>query len=523
MNVARLVLLVVACSGSLIAECLRAADTEPRRPNILLIYADDQSTKTVRCYPESYPWARTPNIDALAKSGIRFQGAYLGSWCMPSRATLLTGRHPHGIESMRMVGDYPGSTYDPKQTPFWPSVFRKQGYHTAQIGKWHTGTDPGFGRDWDYQIVWNRPRHPDNAGQYYDKQMLSFNGGEPKIVEGYSTDNYTKWACEYIRGEHREADKPWYLWLCYGAVHGPSIPAKRHLGMYKDGKVPSPADIFGPRPGKPAYLDKTQAWSKGPDGVPVMGKSGEAFGDESNKKPKTHAEWVHQVNECVPAIDEGVGQVLAALRESGQLENTLVIYTADQGFSMGEHGFRTKLAPYDANYRSPLIVSRPGVIPQGKVCPHTANGADLVVTFFKHAQLELPWTMHGRDISPLLSDPERAAWNHPTLYEHVGHEYGSDVTKVLRDEPSHAEHNNVPWYVALHHGQTKYIRYLAPNVDPPEELYDLIADPEELTNLVARPDQRATLERLRQTAISELRRTDAGFLDHLPRLKSAAD
>lgn len=135
---------------------------------------------------------------------------------------------------------------------------------------------------------------------------------------------------------------------------------------YKDQKVPSPADIFGPRPGKPAYLDKTQAWSKGPDGVPVMGKSGEAFGDESSKKAKTHAEWVHQVNECVPAIDEGVGQVMAALRESGQLENTLVIYTADQGFSMGEHGFRTKLAPYDANYRSPLIVSRPGTIPQGK-------------------------------------------------------------------------------------------------------------------------------------------------------------
>ena len=519
MSVARLVLVVMALLSWVcpaVAANAKSADANSRRPNILLIYTDDHSYKTVRCYPESYPWVRTPHIDTLAKSGVRFQGAYLGSWCMPSRATLLTGRHPHGIESMRMEGEYPGSSYDPKQAPFWPSVFRKHGYHTAQIGKWHTGTDAGFGRDWDYQIVWNRPRHPDNAGNYYDKQLLSFNGGEPKIVEGYSTDNYTKWACDYIRGEHRDENKPWYLWLCYGGVHGPSHPAPRHIGAYKNEKVIAPTDLFGPRPGKPAYLDKTQAWSKGPDGVPVMSKSGEAFGDESSKKAKTHAEWVHQVNECVLSLDDGVGQVMSALRESRQLENTLVVFTADQGFSMGEHGFRTKLAPYDANYRSPLIVSRPGSIPQGKACPHTVNGADLVVTLFHQTGFELPWSMHGRDISPLLLNPDRADWNHPTLYEHLGHDYGSDVTKVLRDEPNHAEYNNVPWYVALHHGQKKYIRYLAPNVDPPEELYDLAADPEELKNLATFPDQRATLERLRQSAISELRRTASKFLDHLP-------
>ena len=247
----------------------------PKQPNILFILADDQSYKTVHCYPESYPWAKTPNIDRLAQTGVRFDRAYLGAWCMPSRASLLTGRHPHGIESMRMDGEYPGSTYDPKQCRFWPSVFREYGYHTAQIGKWHTGTDTGFSRDWDHQIVWNRPKHPNNAGNYYEKQLVAFNG-EERTVEGYSTDNYTKWASEYIRGAHRPKDKPWYLWLCYGAVHGPSIPAKRHLGLYKDAKVPVPADIFPPRLGKPKYLDETQAWSKGPGGEPVMGTNGGA-------------------------------------------------------------------------------------------------------------------------------------------------------------------------------------------------------------------------------------------------------
>ena len=498
-----------------------AADNVSKRPNILLIYTDDHSYKTVGCYPESYPWVRTPHIDSLAKRGIRFTHCYLGSWCMPSRASLLTGRQPHGIESMRMEGTYPGSTYDPQQTPFWPAVFRKHGYQTAQIGKWHTGTDTGFGRDWDYQIVWNRPKHPENAGNYYDRQILAFNGVErPEPVSGYSTDNYTQWACDYIRGDHREHDSPWFLWLCYGGVHGPTTPAARHQGAYKDAEVPTPADIFSPRPGKPNYLDKTQSWVKGPNGQPVMGKSGEAFGDEAARNPRTHAQWVRQVNECVLALDEGVGKLLAALKESGQLENTLVVFTADQGFSSGEHGFRSKLAPYDANYRSPLIISQPGTLPEGKVCQQSVGGPDLVMTFFARAGLELPWKMHGHDLSPLLTDPEGASWPHPLLYEHTGHYYGRDTANVLKEDPSHAVHNNVPWYVAIRLGSYKYVRYLVPGEI--EELYDLKSDPEELINLAGRPDHAKKLAELRAVALAELRRTEAPFADALPAVGSTA-
>ncbi|HTK78299.1 MAG TPA: sulfatase-like hydrolase/transferase [Gemmataceae bacterium] len=488
-----------------------AADPVPRRPNILFILADDQSYKTVACYPGSYPWVKTPNIDALAATGVRFERAYLGAWCMPSRASLLTGRHPHAIESMRMEGDYPGSTYDPAKCPFWPAVFRANGYHTAQIGKWHTGTDAGYGRDWDHQIVWNRPKHPKNAGNYYHDQLLAFNGREQR-TDGYSTDNYTRWACDYIRGKDRPADKPWYLWLCYGTVHGPSTPAARHLGKYADAKVTPPADIFGPRPGKPKYLDLTQAWVKGPGGVPVTGKSGEKFGDESKQKPKTHEAWVQQVNECVLSLDEGIGQVMAALKESGQLENTLVVYSADQGFAMGEHGFRTKLAPYDANYASPLIVSRPGMLPKGKACPHPVNAPDLVVTFFRHAGIELPWTMHGRDITPLLQNPDMTDWQ-PVLYEHTGHDFGSDITRILR-EGGPAVYEKVPWYVAVRVGKYKYIRYL--RAGEPEEVYDLAADPEELTNLAGRGEHSELRARLREAAVAELRRTEADSLPHLP-------
>ena len=497
------------------AQVIHAASA--KRPNILFIFADDQSYKTVGCYPESWPWVKTPNIDHLAATGVRFHAAYLGAWCMPSRASLLTGKQPHGIESMRMEGKYPRSVYDPKQTPFWPGVFRKNGYQTAHIGKWHTGIDSGWGRDWDHQIVWNRPLHPENAGAYYETQILSIDGVE-KEVEGYPADNYTQWACDYIKGAHRDASKPWYLWLCYGSVHGPSKPAKRHKGQYKSADVSLPADILPPRPGKPDYLDKTQSWVKAEDGRVVAKKSGEAFGDESGKKATVFADWVRQVNECVPAVDEGVGRLLDALRESGQLENTLVIYTADQGFGMGEHGFRTKLAPYDATYRSPLIVSMPSNLARGKVCQRPVNAADLVTTFFSFAGIDLPWTMHGRDITPLLKQPD-AEWPHVCLYEGTGEKYGSDVASTIKFKPEEAAHHHVPFYAAITDGVHKYIRYLAP--DQPEELYDLKADPDELHNLADSRVHREIITKLRVKWLDELRKTGAGFLDDLPPVKAA--
>lgn len=493
---------------------LTGAAFAAKQPNILFIYADDQSTKTVACYPEAWPWVKTPNIDALAATGVRFHGAYLGSWCMPSRATLLTGRWPHGIESMRMEGKYPASTYDPKQAPFWPKVFRERGYTTAQIGKWHTGVDAGWGRDWDYQAVWNRPKHPENAGAYYETEIMAINGVEQK-VEGYPADNYTKWAEEFVRGKHRDANKPWYLWLCYGNVHGPNKPAARHKGMYADKPVPEPADILPPRPGKPDYLNKTQAWARAADGRIVAGKSGEKVGDAAGKGGKDFADWVRQVNECVPPVDEGVGALIKALRETGQLENTLVIYSADQGFSMGEHGFRTKLAPYDANYRSPFIVSMPGRVAAGKVCPQVIGAPDVVATFFAFAGIEQPWKIHGRDLTPLLRDPA-SAWPHPCLYEHTGDHYGRDVAKALRENPKRAEHNNVPWYDAVVVDGWKYVRYL--RAGEIEELYDLRADPEELKNLAAAPEQKERLEKLRATLIAELRRTEAGYVDALAQM-----
>lgn len=506
----RILIVAAMASGSgPLLEASGAAD----RPNILLIYTDDQPYKTVGCYSEAPDWVQTPNIDRLASRGVRFHRSYLGSWCMPSRASILTGRLPHGIESMRMEGEYPGSTYDPSQSPFWPSVFRGQGYHTAQIGKWHTGTDTGFGRDWDHQIVWNRPAHPENAGNYFYDQILAFDG-EQRRVAGYSTDNYTNWAVDYIRGAHRDPEKPWFLWLCYGAVHGPTTPADRHEGLYEGNPAPIPVDIFPPRPEKPSYLDETQAWEPGPDGRPVMMRRAPREGNFDTDEPGLdYRDWVQQVNECARALDEGVGRVLSALDETGQLEDTLVVFTADQGFALGEHGMSIKLAPYDASIASPLIVSQPGTLPEGEESRHPVSGPDLVATFCARTGIEVPWTLHGRDLSPLLEAPGEAEWPHPMLMEHLGREYGSD-TASIPSPPKLTEVGGVPWWVLLRDGRYKYIRTLSPG--EPEEVYDLEADPEELHNLAINPKHRDLLETLRARMRAELQRTEAPFLDGMP-------
>jgi arylsulfatase A-like enzyme len=212
--------------------------------------------------------------------------------------------------------------------------------------------------------------------------------------------------------------------------------------------------------------------------------------------------------------------VLAALEESGQLENTLVVYTADQGFGLGEHGFRQKVAPYDATLSSALIISQPGTIPQGKVCKHPVNSPDLVDLLCRTAGVNIPWKTHGRDIRPLLVNPERDDWSSPMLFTHTGRHYGAE-TDVIPTDADLAAASGVPWYAMLRDGKYKYVRYLVEGET--EELYDLETDPEELTNLAMRADQRQLLAQLRAKTTDELKRTDAGFVHRMPRTKAEAE
>jgi arylsulfatase A-like enzyme len=411
-----------------------------------------------------------------------------------------------------MEGPYPGVTYDPEKAPFWPKMLRSTGYITAHIGKWHIGQDTGAGRDWDYQASWNRPKGSSSKPTYYYlDQEISFNGAPPVKVDGYATDNYTDWAEQFIRGENRPEDAPWFLWLTYTASHSPFIPAERHQGKYEHVEVPVPLDIYPPRPGKPFYMQQIRDWAEDESGQPQT-NTGWAGGEGISLQTLGH-----QYHETVSAIDEGVGRLINALEETNQLSNTLIIFTSDQGYALGQHGFTRKVAPYDANIRAPLIVSLPGEVAEGKVVSEPVAGVDLIPTILRAASMDLPWRMDGRDLWPLLRQ-HKFEWSHPMLLTSTGWTYGDDTSPLPVDGmDGHSRLTGIPWYVMLRHDRFKYIRTLVPNEI--EELYDLNLDPGEFFNLASRREFQTVLKKYRSMALDELGRTEAPFVDQLPDTK----
>ena len=365
------------------------------------------------------------------------------------------------------------------------------------IGKWHVAHDTGHGRDWDHSIVWDQA---DIRGDWYNDQLLSIDGAAKKVVPGYSTDLYTKFAVDYLKRDHA---KPWLLWLCYNAPHNPRTIAPRHKDRYPDGEVSIPSDIFPPRPGKPKYMQTYTQWKK-------------AEGDDPLKTVKVNLpNIVRAYNRMICAVDEGVGQLLKALEETGQLDNTLIVFTSDQGFAWGDHGFAWKVGPYDACMRMPLIVRLPGVAAKGAVCRHPVGLIDLPPTIFALAGAEVPWAMHGHDLRPILKDP-RAEWSHPVVLEHFRWAFGAQTDRGVTGADAF---QGVPWWLSLRQGKHKYIRTLVP--DEIEELYDLDADPREQKNLALVPAQGKLLADYRQRLLDELKRTRAGLVANLPPPKVA--
>ncbi|MCH2206064.1 MAG: sulfatase-like hydrolase/transferase [Lentisphaerales bacterium] len=493
------------------------------RPNILFIFTDDQSTRTVSCYPDAHDWVNTPHTDSLAKEGVLFSHAYIASWCMPSRANMLTGLHQHGMESLRMVDPYPKAVYDPEKCRFWAKDLRENGYHTAMLGKWHVAVDAGYGRDWDYQKVWNRAKYPDNAPNYYDNQLIETNGGKAVMTKGYTTDNYTDWAVDYINGKNRDESKPWFLWLCYGAVHGPFTPAERHLKDYANARVPKIGDLYkGSRANKPQYVKNMEMWTE-KDGVPVEApRKGKTPVGMVDTPGRTLADWIRQYNQGVLAIDEGVGRLLKSLKDSGQDENTIVIFTSDQGFAWGQKGFKSKVAPYFSTIAAPLIFKLPKKFQDkykatGTTVSAPVSGIDIPSTIYSLIGLGTPWYFHGQDLTPLLQDPT-TEWDKPAVVVHTASQYGSDTDTIPPKGDKKLYHGpGVPWYVMVSQDRYKYIRTLVEGET--EELYDLISDPQELNNLAVNPKYKDVMDIYRKLTIDELKRTEAGFVDNMPAVK----
>jgi arylsulfatase A-like enzyme len=290
---------------------------------------------------------------------------------------------------------------------------------------------------------------PDTA---YHNPDLSFDGGTTAAVPGYSTDLYSRFAADFIRREH---DRPWFLWLCYNAPHGPTLPHDRHQGRY---------------PGAPQG----------------------------------------RYHRTICAVDEGVAEIRKALEETGQLDDTLLAFTSDNGFAWGEHGVSGKLAPYDTHMRVPLLVRYPPLVKAGSVCRSPVSVLDLPPTVMALAGVAQPWPMHGHDLQPLLRDPQ-APWDHPVVLENFYLYFGPETDGGRTTGPTFP---GIPWWISLADARYHYVRVLEPDV--PEELYERAADPLEQRNLALEPQQAAVLAEYRRRLVAELKRMNAALADRLP-------
>jgi arylsulfatase A-like enzyme len=335
---------------------------------------------------------------------------------------------------------------------------------------------------------------------YYHGTQVRTNGGPREALGGYSNDRFTEIAEEYIL-KQAAISKPWFLWLCYPGVHGPYTPSDRHMKDYSgvpDAKVP--VDIFGPRPTKPEHLKDLTRWKK-----------------DSNGDPLKYDNLVKKYHRSVRSLDDGVGTMLAALKKTDQLKNTVVIFTSDQGFAWGEHGMQEKWAAYDANLLAPLIFSSQGKIEANTICKEPVNGVDITRTIHSLSRTVPAWQMHGRDLSGLLDDPS-SSLTEPMLLINTTYEYGNTVTERLKNKNYDIfQRRGLTAWMMMRDGPYKYIRHF--DEDTIEELYDLNKDPEELNNLAVDSKWRDLLIKLRTKTSKEIQKKDGDFVQYLPEPK----
>ncbi len=449
---------------------LTAADS---RPNILFIFTDDHAAHALSCYGSKIN--QTPNLDRIANEGMLFQNCFCtNSICGPSRAVILTGKHSHLNGFLQN-----GNTFDGSQQTF-PKLLQKVGYQTAMIGKWHLKTDPTGFDYWQVLI---------GQGPYYNPPMIE--NGNRVSHTGYTTDIITDIALDFLKNK-RDSDKPFMMMYQHKAPHRNWQPGPKHLTMYDDVTIPEPENLFDDYSGR-GTAAKTQDMSiektmtpndlklnpprnLTPEQLAIWNAAydpkNKAF-EEANLEGKELVRWKYQryikdYLRCVASVDDNVGRVLDYLDESGLADNTIVIYSSDQGFYLGDHGWFDKRFMYEESYRMPFMVRWPGKVPAGSVNSDLLSNLDFAETFLDIAGADIPDDMQGRSIVPLLEGQRPNDW-YKSLYYHYYEFFGDRKTAHM---------------VRRHYGvrtdRYKLIHFY--NLDE-WELYDLQNDPREMLSV----------------------------------------
>lgn len=462
-----LVGIVFILAVSLAAGCRRnaAAPAAAKRPNVLFILLDDLRWDTVGY--AGHPNLKTPNIDRIANEGVNFRNAFATtSLCSPSRASLLSGlyAHRHGVTN--------NFTEFPAALDSFPRALQRAGYATAYVGKYHMGENndqprPGF----DYFVTHK------GQGQYFGTEF-NFNGERRETPDGYYTTVVTDIALEWLKRDR--AGKPWMLILGHKAPHSFYTPEAKYAHVFDDVRVPYPSSAFELKD-KPAWIkERMYTWhgiygplfdwrKKFPDDRP------EAVRDFENM---VHAYWA-----TVLSVDDNVGRLRAWLEQTGQLENTIIVFVGDNGLLQGEHGMVDKRTMHEPSIRIPMAVRYPGLTATARVIDQQVLTVDMAPSLLELTGTPPLQNIDGRSWVPLVrsGDPGwRTSWFYYYNYEKE-FPYTPNVRGVRTDS----------WkYVHYPHGDGTPDRHMA-------ELYDLKKDPEERVNLIADPSHADTLSALR--------------------------
>jgi arylsulfatase A-like enzyme len=463
------------------------------RPNILFIMSDDHAAHAMSCY--SGVINQTPFMDRIAKEGMRLDRCFAtNSICTPSRATILTGKYSH-LNGVPVFNRFDGSQ------PTVAKMLQKAGYYTGMIGKWHLFSDPtGF----DYWSVLP------GQGRYFDPVFIDSTGRH--VIEGYATDVITDVALQFL--DKRPADKPFLLMLHHQAPHRPWEPDEKHKAMFAGKKIPEPStlrDTYDTRtdairncrqkvftdmtnrdlkvPPPPGLSKKQQeAWNgtkptsvtvdeKGNPAVVGGGGSRTLTGDEFHAWE--YQRYMQDYLACIQSVDDTVGRVLDYLDKHGLTQNTIIIYTSDQGFFLGDHGLYDKRFMYEPSLKMPFVIRWPGVIKPGSTSDALATNADFAETFLDVAGAPIPPDMQGRSLVPILKGERPADWRTSFYYRYY-HDPG---------------HHNTAAHYGVRTDTHKLIYFWRLNQ---WELYDLKNDPDEMHNIYDDPAQQDLVKRLKQ-------------------------
>lgn len=461
------------------------ADQNSPRPNVVFVLTDDQRSDALGCM--GHPHLKTPHIDRLAKEGLLFKNHFCTtSLCSPSRASILGGLYAHSHGVVNNFTDYP------RDLPTFPRQLQSNGYTTAYIGKWHMGEDDDSKRPGFDHFVTHR-----GQGKYFDTEFRA-NDGEQKVVPGYYTTVVTDMALNWMK-QQEGGDKPFMLMLGHKAPHSFYFPEKKYEKSFDHVRIPYPETAFQ-LGDKPKWISqRLSTWH---------GIYGPLF-DWRKDFPDTSAAGMLNFEKMVRAywgtllsVDDSVGRLYAYLKKAGQLDNTLFIFTSDNGLLEGEHGMVDKRTGHEASLRIPLVVRYPGLTTKPKTIESQTLTLDFAASILEICSAPpLPKTQ-GRSWKKLVTngDPNwRTSW-----YYEYNYEKQFPYTPNVR---------------ALRTNEWKYIRYPHGDGSPDKhmaELYHLKSDPGETTNLIADKKQKATIAKLRKELARRIAESHPGGKDKMP-------